>query len=286
MKQLARRVLHAAGFTVMRNSTYEALVRIPSVPGSAEIVEEDTEHDYQEEMRTYHERAGTADMDPGFLPILERCGRFTMTSVDRMFALYKAVEYLERARILGDVVECGVWRGGSMMVAAETLLALGNTARDLYLFDTFEGLPKPDEEKDIDVFGNRAIDGWRSHAKDNQSSTWARATLVEVRANLSRVAYPPERIHYVKGMVEETIPSHAPERIALLRLDTDWYKSTKHELAHLFPRLVRNGVLILDDYGHFKGARQAVDEYIDRRSLPLLLVRVDYAGRVAIKNFD
>jgi tetratricopeptide (TPR) repeat protein len=244
------------------------------------------EDDHQRAAQEYHLRTGNADMDPAFLPLYEECRRYSMTSADRMFALYKAVHYLEQAGIGGSFVECGVWRGGSMMLAARTLLEIGNATRDLYLFDTFEGLPEPDEKEDIDVWGNRAIDGWRPHAKDERSSSWALATLDEVRANLARVSYPSERVHYVKGLVEETIPKQAPDKIALLRLDTDWYASTRHELEHLFPRLVPHGVLIIDDYGHLKGARKAVDEYIAQQRLPLMLMRVDYTGRVAVKNFS
>ena len=87
-------------------------------------------------------------------------------------------------------------------------------------------------------------------------------------------------------MVERTVPDAAPENIALLRLDTDWYSSTKHELIHLYPRIVRNGVLVIDDYGHFKGARDAVDEYMRNHKVPILLNRVDYSGRVGIKISD
>ena len=87
----------------------------------------------------------------------------------------------------------------------------------------------------------------------------------------------------VKGMVEDTIPTQAPDKISLLRLDTDWYTSTKHEMQHLFPRLSRNGILIIDDYGHFKGAKQAVDEYLLAAEIPLMLIRIDYTGRIAIK---
>jgi len=87
-------------------------------------------------------------------------------------------------------------------------------------------------------------------------------------------------------MVERTVPDAAPENIALLRLDTDWYSSTKHELIHLYPRIVRNGVLVIDDYGHFKGARDAVDEYMRNDKVPILLNRVDYSGRVGIKISD
>jgi len=92
-----------------------------------------------------------------------------------------------------------------------------------------------------------------------------------------------ERIHYVKGMVEDTVPEQAPEKIALLRLDTDWYESTRHELEHLFPRLSSGGILIIDDYGHWAGAKEATDEFIARHRLQLFLSRIDYTGRLAVK---
>jgi hypothetical protein len=104
----------------------------------------------------------------------------------------------------------------------------------------------------------------------------------EVRAMLMRTGYPAERMHFVPGLVEQTIPGRAPERIALLRLDTDYYESTKHELAHLYPRIGAGGVLIVDDYGHWCGSREAVDEYIAEHRLPLLLQRIDYTARLAI----
>lgn len=244
------------------------------------------EQDHQRAAAEYHSKSGTADMDEKFLPIYEKCRTFTMTSIARMYALYKAIEYLENAKIAGDIVECGVWRGGSMMVAAHTLLSLGSTARTLHLFDTYEGLPRPDESKDVDIFGNRAIDGWLPHSAGDEKSHWAEAGIEEVRANLASTGYLAERMNFVKGMVESTIPDTAPQRIALLRLDTDWYSSTKHELEHLFPRIVRNGVLIIDDYGHFKGARQAVDEFMRNHGISILLNRIDYTGRLGIKISD
>lgn len=110
-----------------------------------------------------------------------------------------------------------------------------------------------------------------------------------MQANLRRTAYDPARLHYVKGKVEDTIPSspdgvQAPERIALLRLDTDWYESTRHEMVHLYPRLVPGGVLIIDDYGHWQGSRKAVDEYFAENGPPLLLNRIDDPGRLAVKT--
>jgi hypothetical protein len=88
------------------------------------------------------------------------------------------------------------------------------------------------------------------------------------------------RIHFHTGMVEDTIPRLAPERIAILRLDTDWYVSTKHELEWLWPRLSSGGVLIIDDYGHFTGARKAVDEFFGGQTF---LFRIDYTGRLVTK---
>jgi O-methyltransferase len=244
---------------------------------------EERERDHQEDAARYHARTGVADMEPEFIQIYERCRRYSMTSVERMYALFSAVKYIEQAQIEGDIVECGVWRGGSMMVVARTLMSLGSTWRDLFLFDTYEGLPRPDEERDVDVWGNRAIDGWLPLSVDEERSHWAEAGIEEVRQNLLLTGYPAERLHFVKGLVERTIPGSAPKRIALLRLDTDWYASTKHELEHLFDRLSLHGVLIIDDYGHFKGARDAVDEFLRGRQIPILLNRVDYSGRVGIK---
>jgi O-methyltransferase len=239
--------------------------------------------DYQAEMLKYHARAGMADMDQDFLSLYNKCRGFTMTSPERMYGLYKAVEYVVRANVPGAIVECGVWRGGSMMVVAETLLAIGHADRILYLFDTFDGLPRPDALLDVDIWGNRGIDGWVPHAKTQESSTWALATLEEVAANLTTTGYPSERLRFVRGMVEKTIPDNAPDDIALLRLDTDWYRSTRHELEHLYPRLSCNGVLIIDDYGHFMGARKAVDEYLSAHGIAILLNRLDYSGRIAVK---
>ncbi|QCI63176.1 TylF/MycF/NovP-related O-methyltransferase [Phreatobacter stygius] len=255
----------------------------PPILGLAGEEASQTDVDFQSEAENYDQRSKFGDFDPDFAPILESARRYTMTSVERMYALYKAIEYIESAAIPGAIVECGVWRGGSIMVALAALKALGRTERDIYLFDTFEGLPQPDAAKDVDMFGNRAIDGWLPHSRGETQSNWAYASLDDVRANVARTGYPMERIHFVKGMVEDTLPAAAPESIALLRLDTDWYASTRHEMIHLFPRLCAGGVLIIDDYGHFLGARQAIDEYIAEQKVPLLLNRIDYSGRLGIK---
>jgi len=222
------------------------------------------------------------DFDVKASEIIKAVRPYTMTSPERLFSLIEAVRYVARARIPGSLVECGVWRGGSMMAAALTLLEAGERERELYLFDTFEGMSAP-TAADVSIDGKSAsalLEAPRSTAPE---SAWCYATLPDVQAALSSTRYPAERLHFICGKVEETLPRSTPASIALLRLDTDWYESTRHELEHLYPRLVPGGVLIIDDYGHWAGCRKAVDEYFAARNIALLLNRVDYTGRIAIK---
>lgn len=222
------------------------------------------------------------DVTPEVQQTIERALPHTMTSPERLCGLIEATEYVVKNGVPGAIVECGVWRGGSMLAAALTLARLGAADRELYLFDTYEGLPAPGE-RDRSFKGKPAYDTWRQHVDGEGLSAWCRAGLEEVRQVMETSGHPPARIHYVAGLVEDTIPGSAPDRIALLRLDTDWYASTRHELEHLYPRLAPGGVLILDDYGSWQGARDAVDEYIAETKVPLLLQRMDKAGRIAVK---
>ena len=223
-----------------------------------------------------------ADYDAEAKAIIKAVRPWTMTGPDKVFALIQAVRYITRHRIPGDILECGVWRGGSMQAVARTLRALDDTSRDLYLFDTFEGMPAP-SERDVRTSDERTAAELMSEEAQEDSLVWAIASLEDVQEGMAQTGYPSDRVHYVKGRVEETIPARAPAQISILRLDTDWYESTKHELFHLYPRLVRHGVLIIDDYGHWQGARTAVDEYLATLDTPLFLQRTDYTGRVAIK---
>ena len=222
------------------------------------------------------------DFDEGMIGTIESVQGFTMTSPERIHALCEALRYLVVKRIPGDIVECGVWRGGSMMAAARTLLALGESERHLYLFDTFAGMPRP-TAADVDFAGVSALDEWERFHHSSVNAP-ARAGLAEVRRAMASVGYPKTHIHYVQGLVEETVPQRAPKSIALLRLDTDYYESTRHELTHLYPRLVTGAVLIVDDYGHFKGVRKAVDEYFQAPERAVLLHRIDYSGRLVVKS--
>jgi O-methyltransferase len=215
--------------------------------------------------------------------LFEAVSPYTMTTAEAIYALADAVRYTIRHEIPGAVVECGVWRGGSMMTVARTLLEAGRSDVELYLFDTFQGMSAP-TEADFCWTGERADDLLAGEARDESSVLWAQATLVDVRAAMEATGYPSERIHYVEGRAEETLPAAAPDQVALLRLDTDWYESTKHELLHLYPRLAPGGVLILDDYGWWRGAAQATHEYFGEHPPAPLLVRVDDGGtRIAVK---
>jgi O-methyltransferase len=230
--------------------------------------------------RPKREQKLPADMDEEAKEIIRAVRPFTMTSADKLYALILATRYVVEHSIPGGIVECGVWRGGSMQAAARTLLACGDTSRDLCLFDTYEGMPPP---SDADV---RSADGNSAEellaASTRTSKVWAVATLDDVREAFASVPYPRERVHFVKGLVEDTVPGEAPDQISILRLDTDWYESTRHELDHLYPRLSPGGVLLIDDYGYWQGSRRAVDEFLERTGARLLLQRMS-SGRVAVK---
>lgn len=204
---------------------------------------------------------------------------YTMTSEARVYALIESVRYVLREGIPGAIVECGVWKGGSMMAALSTLGGCGVANRDAWMYDTFEGMTQPGEKD-----GEDERRTFRKLARADGSSDWIRVGLDEVRENVSRCGYPMDRVRFVKGRVEDTIPAQIPDRIALLRLDTDWYASTLHELEHLFPRLQEGGILIIDDYGAWEGARRAVDEYFERkRPRRFFLHRIDETGRLLMK---
>jgi O-methyltransferase len=227
------------------------------------------------------ETEALADLTQADREIVSKVDPFTMTSLSRRASLLGAVDHIVRHSIPGDIVECGVWRGGSMMAVALALMARGDIARDLYLYDTFEGMSEPTDE-------DRNVSGETAHAQMARTprgeGVWCEAGLDDVRENLWSTGYPRQRIHFVQGKVEDTIPRTAPQRVALLRLDTDWYESTRHELEHLYPLLARHGVMIVDDYGHWQGAKQAVDEYFSASAQPVYLHRVDYTARLVVKH--
>ena len=207
-----------------------------------------------------------------FQDIYSKCEKHTMTTKGAMYELYKAVQYVIKSKINGDFVECGVWKGGSVMLIALTLIELKETNRDIYLYDTFEGMSEPTEADR--PLSNESVDA--KTIMNKRKIVKAISPLDEVKRNISSTNYPIERIHFVKGKVEDTIPGIIPREIALLRLDTDWYESSMHELIYLYPILIKNGVLILDDYGYWAGQKKATDEYFDKKNM--LLIGINSGG--------
>ena len=157
--------------------------------------------------------------------------------------------------------------------------------RKVILYDTYEGMSQPTEQ-DKNIVGQPASSLLQQSSIEIQDSIWCYSGFEEVKQNLSLSGLLPECIIMIKGKVEDTIPTQLPTKsISLLRLDTDWYESTKHELNYLYPLLNKSGVLIIDDYGHWEGCRKAVDEYVLTHNLSILFNRIDNTGRLAIKNF-
>ncbi len=213
---------------------------------------------------------------------------FTMTSAERVNNLLKAVDYIVRNDIPGDFVECGVWRGGSAMAIALKLQELGVKDRTIYLYDTFSGMTNPTNFDEVISTGHSARTLLIQANQDQTKERFTRdvraiALRDEVEDNLRTIRYPFENFRFIEGPVETTLSSGFSNSICLLRLDTDFYESTKIELEVLFPRLVTAGVLIIDDYGHWLGARKAVDEYFQFNKTKIFLHKVDYTGRFAIK---
>lgn len=208
----------------------------------------------------------------------------TMTSPERLVSLIRSVDHLVSQRIDGDIVECGVWKGGSMMMVAKRLLQLRDNSRHLFLFDTFEGMSEPDE-RDVSAVDNRTAKELLSESERlDGDNVWCYSSLDEVQANLSSTGYAMNNISFIKGKVEDTLPEKSIGKIALLRLDTDWYESTLHELETLYDQVVPGGIVIIDDYGHWSGCRKAVDEFIAKRKLNVFLNRIDYTARSFVKN--
>lgn len=224
------------------------------------------------------------DFEPLHSAVYSKVKPYTMTSAERIFGLVEAVKYITTNDIQGDIVECGVWKGGSMMCIAEVLKQQQDDRRRLFMYDTYEGMSAP-TSNDVSFAGEKADALLRKENREKDpGGVWAYSSLGDVQQAMRLTGYDESLINFVKGKVEDTIPATLPGSIALLRLDTDWYESTKHELTHLFPLLVKGGVLIIDDYGFWKGARKAVDEYIAENKIQILLCRMDETGRIAIRQ--
>jgi O-methyltransferase len=188
---------------------------------------------------------------------LARVRQFTMVSYPRLSALYDLASSLTRAGVAGAVAECGVWNGGSAAAIAEGFRR-GGQPREVWLFDSWEGLPEPDEI-DVSTAGTRREIGW------NLGSERAVEEIFFARLGFNR-----DQVHLVKGWFEDTLPAFraTSPSIALLHLDGDWYRSVRLSLDQLYDLVAPGGVVVVDDYGYWEGSRKAVDEFLIERRLP------------------
>ena len=206
---------------------------------------------------------------------------YTMTSKERVISLEAAVRYLCAYDIAGDIVECGVAAGGSVMAIAFTLIDLGRFDRRLWLYDTFEGMLAPTKH-DVGRFNQPAMRLFNK--RHNLEGGWIKFSVDEVRTNVFSTGYPKEKFKFVRGKVEKTLQKMSPEKIALLRLDTDWYESTKSEMEKLFPRVAPGGLILLDDYYRWMGSRKAVDDYISQNGIRIFWSRIDDHSVIGVKQ--
>lgn len=210
----------------------------------------------------------------------------TMADETMQYATYSAARYVAQAGIPGAVVECGVWRGGCSMLMALGLMSASDTAREMWLFDTFEGMTSPGNRDTFLATGATAdsllLGSERVGESPSEWTIWCVADEPDVMQGMAQTGYPRSQIRTIRGPVEDTLFDPLPPQISIARLDTDWYSSTKMEMKMLYDKIAAGGVLILDDYDHWTGAREAVDEFFAERGITPFLIRVGF-GRVHIK---
>lgn len=188
---------------------------------------------------------------------------------DREQHLRELIASLCRNQLPGDIIECGVYEGASIGIIADTLLKHNSTERTLYLADTFAGMTQPTKE-DVTYDGRMP--------RDNKNGDWCYCPIEKVQERMKE--YP--NCIYLKGDVRHTLPFPNIPTFALVRLDIDFYESTLHALTHLVPHIHPKGYLIIDDYGHWKGCKQAVHEYFETDNPHM--IRIDYSCVVMRPN--
>ncbi|NEP77108.1 MAG: macrocin O-methyltransferase [Okeania sp. SIO3B3] len=190
---------------------------------------------------------------------------YTMVTRPKAYSLARAVESVVSEGLPGDIAECGVWKGGMCMLIANILKYMNETDRTIWLFDTFKGMTKPDE-RDVKTKSKAvALEKWEKCNKGDYVD-WCYSPLEEVTKNMYSTGYPKSKIKFIQGDVSETVKGDIPNKISVLRMDTDFYRSTYDSLVYLYPRLVKNGYLLFDNYTSWDGERKAVEDYFQEPS--------------------
>ena len=220
--------------------------------------------------------------------MLYKCSKYSMTGFERMFSLIKSIEYVNNNKVEGDFVECGVWKGGNLILFQNMIEKL-KIRKKIYAFDTFQGMTEP-TKNDVMLLGKREtarniIDKLKKKKVNRKENiVLAECSVEDVKKNFLKNTKKNQNLICIKGPVEKTlkIKKNLPKKISILRLDTDWYASTRVELDILFPLLQKNGILIIDDYGAWSGSKKAVDSYFSKKNLTMF--KIDISGRLIIKN--
>lgn len=208
----------------------------------------------------------------------------TMIGIPRMIANVKAAKYVVENNIKGDFVECGVWRGGSTLLV-KLIFEEYNHDSNVWLFDTFQGFTPPSEIDTNSISGTKAIEKFKLNQREDHNE-WCYSPIEEVKKNFIDANVNMQQVKFIVGDVMKTIPENKDKigDISFLRLDTDWYESTKTELVNLYPQITKNGFLIIDDYGHWKGSQKATDEYfLSFKNKPFMSI-IDNSSRLIIKS--
>ena len=213
-----------------------------------------------------------------FKKLLSKVQNYTMTSPRRIFYLYKSVLHIVNNNIRGDIVECGVWKGGSIMTIVLTLTMKKKKNKNIFLYDTFSGMSAPTKEDYL--FSDKSKLA-KDLLKDDQYLRCI-SNIAEVKKNVFKTRYPKNKFKFIIGDVKKTLKSKYPNKISLLRLDTDWYESTKIELNVLYPKLSKGGILIIDDYKTWGGCKKAVDEYFKDKN-NIFFLTIDNEALLGIK---
>ncbi|MFT3703615.1 MAG: TylF/MycF/NovP-related O-methyltransferase [Agriterribacter sp.] len=262
MKKLIKSIINKLGFEVYKKGELSFGVATDTYKINSLNFDKKV-YDYQDEALT----------------LIRKCAPYSMGSLERMFALHHLVKYVEESKIAGDYVECGVWKGGNAALMAGCHLAYSSTIyRNVWMYDTYEGLPVPSDEDGIDA------DNYYKTAVDNDNKQeLCIADESFVNEVLDDLKFPVSNRVIVKGLFEKTLLLKKPEKIAFLRLDGDWYESTKVCMNELYDKVVDGGIIMIDDYGAWEGCKKAIDEFFVDKGIIPLLHHVDFTCRYYIK---
>jgi O-methyltransferase len=192
----------------------------------------------------------------------------TMIGMQRLTSLQRSVETVLAEEVSGDLVECGVWRGGASILMRAVLAAYGDQTRRVWLADSFAGVPPPDAKN------YTADKGDRLHL----AAPILAVSEKDVRASFQRYGLLDEQVRFLSGWFKDTLHDAPIDRIAVLRLDGDLYESTIQALDALYSRLSPGGFCIIDDYHAIDGCRQAVTDYREKHGVSAEIIEIDGTG--------